>query len=119
MDNNDVFWLNVSVEYFPLVHILHSLQEIANNEGGSLFTISFLLFQFGVQLTLRAELQQNVNVLFVLETPIKVNNIGMVEVSVYLEFPDQLIYQFFLDYLLLAYHFECSKKTRNLVSELH
>lgn len=78
MDNNDVLWLDVSVQKLPLMHVLHCFQKIFDNKGCGLLAVSFLLFQFCVQLSFRSQLQQNVNVLLVLETSIKVDNVGMV-----------------------------------------
>lgn len=77
-NKNNIFWFDVSVENFVLVHAFYSLKEVLGNEGGGLFRKIFVLGDNIVELAVRAEFKESVEVSLIMEKTVNINDVGMI-----------------------------------------
>jgi hypothetical protein len=116
MHNNDIFGLDIPMQQPPCMHILHGLEQTLDDEGCRLLTVGLFVFELGVELALRPQLQQDVDVVLILEEPVEVDDVRVVQVGVDLDLPGQLRQQVLFDYLLFRDYFEGCEKPCQYVS---
>ena len=102
--HNDVLWFNISVYNSLTVDIIQSLTYLLDNICSLPLMEPLLLLQHRKQMPIHAELLQQIHTLTVVEEPIQVDDIVMLEIELDLYFSHQLILHFFLlDNRLLQY----------------
>ena len=81
MNEDNVLWFDISMKYFGFMHSGNSLQQIANDEGGTLFA------QFGatghdiIKLPVASQLQNGVEILLICKEAVGFDDVGVVKES--------------------------------------
>ena len=106
MHKHYVFGLNVSVENLMPVHETDSVEEVADDEGGTFLGQGLAGGDDVVELSVGAEFEDGVEVVLVAEEAEGLDDVGVVEEGLDLEFPDELHQQVVLQDLLLVHHLQ-------------
>lgn len=88
------------MEDLVLVHAVDGFQQILGDEGSGLLGEVLVLRDDVVELPIAAQLQQGVEVRFVVEEPIHIDDVGVIQKCLDLELADELLQDIILDDLL-------------------
>lgn len=101
VDDHDVLGLDVPVEEFLGVHVVDGGQEVPDDEQRPVLAVPLLPLELGVELPLRAQLHQHVDVVVVVEAPVQLDDVRVAQVRLDLELVDEARQQLLLqDHLL-------------------
>ena len=106
-NKNNIFWFDVSVEDFVLVHAFYSLKEVLGNKGSGLLRKIFVLGDNIVELAVRAEFEKSVEVSLIMEKTVNINDVGMIQEGLDLQLSNELLEDIILNYFFLLQHFHC------------
>lgn len=81
------------MQQFLGVNILDGTEKILDDEGCGLFGVPFLLLHLQIELSLRRQLHENVDILLIAEAPVHINYVGVVQVGLDAQLSDQLLEQ--------------------------
>ncbi len=93
----DIFGLDVAVEYVHLVHILHRLTDLLREIFHLFFRKALPMFDRWIKVFTEAGLEQQVDVMLIDVKMVKFDDIGMLQIRLYFEFPYELIYAQIVD----------------------
>jgi hypothetical protein len=85
-----VLWFDVAVQDLVLVHLLEGGEEVADDEGGGLFGEGLSLGDEVEELSVAAQFHDDVDVELVVEVAVDLDDVGVVQVALYLQFADEL-----------------------------
>ena len=71
------------MQYLVLVHTIYGLEQVFSYEGGGLLCQVLVLRDYVVELAVAAQLKQGVEISFVMEKPVDINNVGVVKKCLY------------------------------------
>jgi hypothetical protein len=112
MHEHDVFGLDVSMEYLVLVHESNRIQQVADDEGGGFFRESLSSGDDIEELSVAAELHDDVEVLLIAEAAVDLDDVGVVEEALDLQFPQKLHEKVVPDDALLLNHLQAQDHPR-------
>lgn len=84
---DDVFWLEITVDDLIGMHVIQCSADLLDQEASHVFWHFAFLLQEVVELAREAELQSEVDVVFVGEESVHLDYIGVIEETLYLDFP--------------------------------
>lgn len=111
-----VLWLDVSMDYVLLVDVLQRLDHLTDVVGCLLFRVFLLGPQSLVELTFRAVLEDQVDLVVVEEESIELDNVGVAKVTLDLDLPPELVLDATFEELLLVEHLEGDDVLATLLS---
>jgi hypothetical protein len=111
MDDDYIFWFDVSMEDLMGVQIRNSRKETLHDERDSLLTEYFWLAQKGVQLSMTTHFFNQVDILWITADPVEGDNVGVIDEGKNLDFSQQLSYQGFIRHILFGKNLESSNES--------
>ena len=106
MNQNYIFRFDIPMQNFIFVHKLQSVKQIANDKGGSFLRKRRPIGDDIKKLTIAAQLQHNIDVIFVVEVPQHFDYVWMVEKDLNFQLSNKLHNKIVLYYSLLLHHFQ-------------
>lgn len=90
----DILRLDIPVDDITIVHELNRVADLPRDTPHALLAETALFFEVVVDVPAAAELQHEVKVVLVCEEGVQLDDIGMVQVALDLDFSDQLADKF-------------------------
>ena len=90
MDKDDVLGLDVAVEYLVAVHESDGVEQVADDEGGGFLGEGLSAGDDVEELSVAAQLHDDVEVLVVAEVAVDLDDVGVVEEALDLQLPHEL-----------------------------
>ena len=101
-----VLWLDVPMDDVLLVDVLERLDHLPDVVRSFLLRVLLLCFQVFVEFTLGAVLENQVDLIFVEEEAVELNNVRVSQMTLDLDLSPQLVLNAAFEKLLLEEHFE-------------
>lgn len=94
MGKDYVFELQIAVNDFMLMHVLHSCYNLPGDHGGSLLAEALLGLEEFEKRPVACQLQQKVEIVLICEEIVQADQVGMVQKCLHLHLPHQLRHRF-------------------------
>lgn len=91
MTKYNIFKFDVPVNNFMLMHVFNSLRDLSNHDGGGFFREGFPFGQEIIEVAIRGEFKEKVNVGLVAEEIIKLDEVGVIKIGLKFYFSDELV----------------------------
>lgn len=114
--HDDVLRFDVPVDDLGVVEYFYCRAYLLHERGYFNLGHGFSAFKLLVELSAHANLQDDVDVLFIVKTAVHLDDVGVVEKGLNLQFPDELLCDFLLLEQFFLYHFESTDKTCTFLS---
>jgi hypothetical protein len=98
------------------VQVSHRLTDLLYTVRCRSLAQSLLIFDDFVELPRRAQLKQQIDIVFVVEKAVELDDVGVVQVHLDLQLPGQLVQDVLFFYYVFGDGFECADKTCGFVS---
>jgi hypothetical protein len=98
---DDIFRLKVAVDDLALVHVIQGLKCVFEDDFSEVLVEFAFFTQKSIQLSAGAEFHDQVDISFIAEKCIELDNVGVIEKSLDLDFSYQLNHQFMIDVRLV------------------
>jgi hypothetical protein len=94
MDNyvhqNNIFWFDISMKNFVLMHKTNSIKQISNDERSALFRQGLPSWNDIIKLSITAKFKHGIKIILICEISISFNDVGVVEEALNLKFSRKL-----------------------------
>lgn len=107
---DNVLWLDIPVNDPMGVQFIDSLADMPHNPGNPMLGHRLMFFELLEELPACAHLQNDIHVDRIVKKPEHFDDIGVVEVGLDLEFPDELLGNFLLPQQLLLHNLQSTNK---------
>ena len=97
---------------FVLMHAMNGFKKVFGDERGCFFCQVFVLRNKTVELTIAAQFHQGIEVNFIIEKTVKINNVWMVQKGLNFEFAGELLQNIVLGDFFLFDNLHGHNKTR-------
>ena len=112
MNQGYILRFNVSVQNLMTMHKVDSFKQIANYVARAFLSQCLATWNYIVKLSIAAELHDDIEILLITEIPIILDDIWMIEETLYFEFTNELYQKVIFDDTLFVHRFEGHDHTR-------